>query len=153
MTVSFKPYAIFGKMEMGYLYFFKRCDRTKIKEMHSFTAKPYFQENCIAAMSAICKKFEMSFQLDKWSIKYKTFPSCQCLLEIQAFCATCLHIQLSFKNILNGYKIFNPLNEQRYVNNNITPMEMIENIRRYINLHIFSILMNFMVYVVIYNLP
>lgn len=97
MTASFKPYAIFGKMEIGCLYFFKWYDRTKIKEMHSLTAKPYFQENFIAAMSAICKKSEMSFQLNKWSIKYKAFPCCQYLLEIQAFCATWLHIQLSLK--------------------------------------------------------
>lgn len=37
----------------------------------------------------------MSLQLDNWKIKYKTFSSCQYLLEIQAVCATWLNIQLS----------------------------------------------------------
>lgn len=80
--------------------------------MHSLTTKSYSEENFfITAISAICKKFEMPFQLYKWKIKYKTFPSHQYLLEIQAFCAT-------------------PMNEQRYVNNTIISKGMIENIRR-----------------------
>lgn len=90
--------------------------------MPSMTAKSYFQENFffITAISAICKKLEMSFQLDKWKIKYKTFSSCQYLLEIQAFCVTCLYVQLSVIKCTECLQyFFITLNEQRYINYSI----------------------------------
>lgn len=91
--------------------------------MHSLTAKSYSEENFfITAISAICKKFEISFQLDKWKIKYKIFPSCHYLLETQAFHAT------SYYRMVTVF--LNPVNEQRYVNNTAIPKGMLENIWR-----------------------
>lgn len=92
-------------MEIGYLYFLndvtglKSRKRIPQPQNHIFKKLFFLQQYQLYVKSLRC-------HFNSINEKLKTFSSCQYLLETQAFCSPCLHIQLSVKKCTERLQYF-----------------------------------------------